>query len=142
MRVCAYISNGINAGSANCVCMQIFETAKHLRRKLRRINNVYMSVSVVHKSRSVGVVGVDVACLVRHRSEYQVWKLFLLLLSQYMHPTGDPNAYEVIYELTACQSVLLKEQFDDSLALLLDLLVSFARTFCLFLMNTHVKSAV
>ena len=77
------------------------------------------------------------------RSEYQVWKLFLLLLSQYMHPTGGPNAYEVIYELTACQSVLLKEQFDHSLALLLDLLVSFAHTtFCLFLMNTHVKSAV
>ena len=39
--------------------MQIFETAKHLRRKLRRINNVYMSVSVVHKSRSVGVEGVE-----------------------------------------------------------------------------------
>ena len=38
-----------------CVFMQIFETAKHLRRKLRRINNVYMSVSVVHKGRSVGV---------------------------------------------------------------------------------------
>ena len=32
---------------------QIFETAKHLRRKLRRINIVYdMSVSVVHKSLS------------------------------------------------------------------------------------------
>ena len=59
MRVCAYISNGINAGSAKCVCMQIIETAKHLRRKLRRINNVYMSVSVVHKSRSVGVEGVE-----------------------------------------------------------------------------------
>ena len=57
MRVCAYINNGINAGSANCVCvfMQIFETAKHLRRKLRRINNDYMFVSVVHKGRSVGV---------------------------------------------------------------------------------------
>ena len=54
--VCAYINKGGDASSANCVCVcvcvfiQIFETAKHLRRKLRRINIVYdMSVSVVHE---------------------------------------------------------------------------------------------
>ena len=45
--VCAYINKGGDAGSANCVFIQIFETAKHLRRKLRRINIVYdMSVAV------------------------------------------------------------------------------------------------
>lgn len=33
-----------------CVFIQNFETAKYLRRKLRRINNVYdMSLPVVHK---------------------------------------------------------------------------------------------
>ena len=64
-----------------------------------------------------------------HRSEYQVWKLFLFLLSKRVRPAGGPEVHEVIYELTACQSVLLQEQFDHTLALLLDLLVSFTHNY-------------
>ena len=66
------------------------------------------------------VVWVEIAPLVRHGSEYQMWELFLLLISQYVHPAGCPHAYEVIYKLTACQSVLLQEQFEYALALLFD----------------------
>ena len=79
----------------------------------------------VHKD----VVGVKVARLVSHGSEYQMWELLLLLIGQYVRPTGCPHANEVIYELSACQSVLLQEQFHHALALLLNLLVSFAHNY-------------
>ena len=55
-----------------------------------------------------------------------MWELFLLLVGQYVRPTGGPHAYEVIYELPAGQPVLLQEQFDHAFALLLNLFVSFA----------------
>ena len=49
--------------------------------------------------------------------------VFLLFLGQRMRPAGCLKAYEFFYELAACQSVLLQEQFDHALALLLNLLV-------------------
>ena len=64
------------------------------------------------------VVGIEIARLVSHRSEHQMWELFLLLLSQNVRPAGSPHAHEVIYELLACQSVLLQEKLDHALALL------------------------
>jgi hypothetical protein len=60
-------------------------------------------------------------------------ELLLLLFGQYVHPTGGPHAYEVIYELPACQSVLLQEQLDHALALLLNLLVYFTHNAAVFL---------
>jgi len=72
------------------------------------------------------VVGIEWTFLACHRSEYQVWELFLFLLGERVRPTGGPEVHEVVYELLACQPVLLQEQFDHALALLLDLLVSFA----------------
>ena len=59
-------------------------------------------------------------------------ELLLLLIGQYVRPTGCPHAYEVIYELPACQSVLLQEQFEHALALLLNLFVSFAHNAVVF----------
>ena len=79
----------------------------------------------VHKD----VVWVKVARLVSHGSEYQMWELLLFLFGQYVHPTGCPHANEVIYELSACQSVLLQEQFHHALALLFNLFVSFAHNY-------------
>jgi len=75
------------------------------------------------------VVVIEWTFLACHRSEYQVWKLFLLFLGERVSPAGGPEVHEVIYELLACQSVLLQEQLDYALALLLDLLVSFAHIF-------------
>jgi hypothetical protein len=37
-----------------------------------------------------------------------MWEHFLLLLGQRVRPAGSPKAHEVIYELTACQSILLR----------------------------------
>ena len=72
---------------------------------------------------------VEVARLVSHVSEYQMRELFLLFFGQYVYPTGSPHAYEVIYELSACEPVLLQEQFDHTLTLLLNLFVSFAHNY-------------
>ena len=71
------------------------------------------------------VVWINAARLVSHGSEYQMWELFLFFIRQYVYPTGCPNANKVIYELPACQSVFLQEQFDHAFALLLNLFVSF-----------------
>ena len=90
-------------------------------------------IAAVPANEDVGVhedvVGTEWTFLTCHRSEYQVWKLFLFLLSKRVRPAGGPEVHEVIYELTACQSVLLQEQFDHALALLLDLLVSFTHNY-------------
>ena len=59
-------------------------------------------------------------------------ELLLLLFGQYVCPTGGPYADEVIYELPACQSVFLQEQFEYTTTLLLNLFVSFAHNAVVF----------
>ena len=84
------------------------------------------------------VVGIEWACLACHYSEYKVWELFLLFFGQRVRPTGGPKTYEFFNELSACQSVFLQKQFYHTLALLLNLFVSFAH-FAVVLMNTAAK---
>ena len=85
------------------------------------------------------VIVIEWTFLACHRSEYQVWELFLLLLGQYVHPAGCPHAHEVIYKLTACQSVLLQEQLDHALALLFNQFLFLAHIFN-YLMISVCKS--
>jgi len=91
-----------------------------------------------HVSVDKYMVGIEGAYLACHCSEYKVWKLFLLFFGQRMRPTGGPETYEFFNELSACQSVFLQEQFHHTLALLLNLFVSFAH-FAVVLMNTAAK---
>ena len=70
-------------------------------------------VAAITTNEDVGVyedvVVIEWTLLARHRSEYQVWELFLLLLGERVCPASGPEVHEIVYELLACQSVLLQE---------------------------------
>ena len=69
------------------------------------------SITAVASHEDIGVhedvVGIEFECLLRHRSEYEVRELGLLLFREFVQLASHPNTEQEVNEFLTLESVLL-----------------------------------